>query len=119
LISTLQITKNPQTNETDPASRIERQIANVEKKIWRFKKNRNRPIDLLMRVRDKEIPQVQSKIQAYNAVVDVDDAQRNAMILSEYVDSRSMPVFRRSYGFEIFLERFVTGKIWRPLKRDH
>ena len=90
-------------------SRIERQIANVEKKIWRFKKNRNRPIDLLIRVRDREIPQVQSQIQAYNAAVDVYDAQRNAMILFEYVASRSKPVFRRSYGFEAFIEGLLMG----------
>ena len=72
-----------------------------------------------MRVRDHEIPQVQSQIQAYNAEVDLYDAQRNAMILSEYIASRPKPVFRRSYGFEVFLERFVVGKIWRPPKRDH
>ena len=103
-------------------SQIERQIVNVEKKIWRFKKNRNRPIDLLLRVRDREIPQVQSQIQSYNAAVDIYDARRNAMILSEYIASRSSRFFPGHMGlrsFEVFLERFVVGKIWLPLKRDH
>ena len=91
-------------------SRIERQIANVEKKIWRFKKNRNRPIDLLMRVRDREIPQVQSCIRSYNVTVDVYDAQRNAMILSEYIAQRPKPVLRRSYGFEAFVDRLISRR---------
>lgn len=95
---------------------ILKDAAIIERKFWRFKKQKNKPVAYLKRLRDKDTPEVESDIERYNTVLDLKVACRNAEVLNAYIAAieSSKPLklsgFRKSYAFEAWCEALALGR---------
>lgn len=97
-------------------SQICREMNNIERKLWRFKKMKNKPMTLLKHLRDQAIPEIESEIDRFNTIVDLREAYCNAARLLHFLEikERNRQRFRRSYAYEAFMEGLLIGK-----KRNH
>jgi hypothetical protein len=79
---------------------------NIDRKILRFKKMKNRPLALLTRLRDQAIPEIREEIDRINTIIDLRMAYCNAAMLLHFLEvkERNRQKFRRSYAYESFMD---------------
>jgi hypothetical protein len=94
---------------SDMLQAMQRDKANIRRKIWRFKKQKNKPQSLLERLRDRDIPRFESEVDRCSAIVDLRDAHYGAVRLLQFLDKKGRR-FRRSYAYEAFIEHWIVGR---------
>lgn len=94
---------------SDMLQAIQRDKANIRRKIWRFKRMKNKPVSLLERLRNRDIPRFESEIDRYSAILDLREAYWCAVRLLQFLEGKRSR-FRKSYAYEAFIEHWIVGR---------